>query len=420
MIGRGGVESMLKYHAVGFDMNHTLVRYRLKPFVKHLYEAMCVFLVNQRGYTQDVFPADEAEEHRVFAMFFRAVFDHKTGFLLKMSGTQQVMRAFSGFERVSDEEILRVYGNPPTLQNYDPQDSHSQGITTFDEYHAAVRSPLLARLVELRKKGNAHLAAKDFREIVADVTAAAEHNLRITDREALEGCGYPGYFLPEFLSHPRRYVYPVQKAVLERLSSLRRRGAVTFLISNAYYHIANILMTTAIGPDWRDYFTFMVFEAGKPDFFDLNVRTPKPFRVLDGSEGSLKRVLAADTPAEERVLQGGHASLINRHFFKHISKNFRIAYFSDTIAVKPELARGETPQQNWDIILILEELQELEYGMSEEEYYNTTAMWGSSLFDRNLAENGLEPTATMYFAENYARRAFSRLDAEDCLEAFQI
>lgn len=414
MIGRGGVESILKYHGVGFDLDHTLVRYRLKAFTKRFYEAMCVFLVNHRGYPQEVFPADEPAERRVFAMLFKAIFDHRTGFLLKMSCTLQVMRAFFGFERVADEELFRVYGNPPRLEGYGA--GAAPGFTDLHEYSAAVQCPLLAQVVELRKRGDALLAARSFAQIMADIADAADHNLRVPDLEVFKSRQYPGYFLPDFLSHPRRYLHAVSPPFLERLARLQRRGVLTFIISNSHYHTSNIVLKSCIGADWRSFFSFAIFDARKSAFFDLALSPPPPFTDLAGAELSFPAAVAAG----ERVFLGGHVSALHRYFFARVNKNFSLAFCSDTIATDCVLVRDALLSQHWDLILVLEELQELEYGLPAAEYYDCAEQWGSGLFDRNLSDGGVEQTTLFRFASMEARRAFSKLDSEDCLEVFDV
>lgn len=50
MIGRGKVDSIIKYNAIGFDMDHALLRYKLKPFGKLLYQANATYLISFLNY----------------------------------------------------------------------------------------------------------------------------------------------------------------------------------------------------------------------------------------------------------------------------------------------------------------------------------------------------------------------------------
>lgn len=97
MIGRGKVDSILKYDAIGFDMDHTFVRYKMRNFIWLVYECTSIYLVNKKGYPQEIFPIDEEDAKNKYWMYFRAVFDHKNGNLLKIGSNNLIMRGFSGF-----------------------------------------------------------------------------------------------------------------------------------------------------------------------------------------------------------------------------------------------------------------------------------------------------------------------------------
>lgn len=71
------------YQAVGFDMDHTLARYKLKNLLPLLYKAMSLTLVHKKSYPQEIF-LTEQEEHTYYGFITKATFDTKTGYLLKL------------------------------------------------------------------------------------------------------------------------------------------------------------------------------------------------------------------------------------------------------------------------------------------------------------------------------------------------
>lgn len=421
MIGRGKVDSILKYQAIGFDMDHTFVRYKMKDFIKHINESCSVFLVNHCNYPQEIFPLNEEEAKRGYEMFFRAVFDHKTGLLLKIGCSMAIMRAFYGFERLPDSEITRIYGEPPVLPNYTVLSHHHPDFTNMHEYYSAGISPLIARIVDLKKNGHPFLAEKTYFDIMKDISAAGAHNFVIKDFEVFETRKYPGYFFPKFISQPKRYINPINPEFLKRLKVIKDRGALVYIASNSYYHFGNVLLRNAIGENWPDYFDFVIFDSKKPLFFDMNIKNPESFKNLDGAAVELSEVLKIKSPTKrEKVLLGGHVAHINKYLFETRNKNFCSAFFGDTIATDCVLAFNKQMDIHWDIIFIMEELQEIETGMPEQEYFASVKNWGSSLHDRRVTVGGVEKTTIFNFADSDAQRTFSKLDAEDCLDFFEV
>ena len=61
MIGSGKVDSILKYNAIGFDMDHTFVRYRMRNFIKLINQSNSIYLVSKKNYPQEIFPDDEKD-----------------------------------------------------------------------------------------------------------------------------------------------------------------------------------------------------------------------------------------------------------------------------------------------------------------------------------------------------------------------
>lgn len=421
MIGRGKVDSVLKYHAIGFDLNHTLVRYRLQPYAKHIFDSTCVYLVNQKGYPQDVYPPEEENPTKIFSYFFRAVYDQNTGFVLKIGASLNIMRAFHGYDRVSNEELFMIYGNPPVLQGYTVITASKENFKNMHNLEFACYIPILIRLVELKKKGNPFLAKKSYPDLIKDIEDSQKFNHSVANFDCFKTGVYPGYFLPRFLSSVRNFTYKMNPKVLENLLALKKKGAITYIATSGYYHVGNIILNFAMGKDWDKYFTFIVFEANKHVFFDINVKDPKPFKNLSGEDVDFAKLLRDDKAEKsQKVLLGGHVTFLSKYLFSHVNKNYLVAFVGDSIVTDCNMALDATMDKNYDSVLILEELQEIEYGLDEEEYFDYKANWGSALVDRNVAEGGVEKTAVFEFADSNAQRTFSKLDSDEALEFLQI
>lgn len=77
------MSDVTKYNLIGFDMDHTFVRYKLTKFMRLLYESNCVALVNHMNYPDSIFPEDE-EYDKVLSMAIKGSYDHKNGNILKI------------------------------------------------------------------------------------------------------------------------------------------------------------------------------------------------------------------------------------------------------------------------------------------------------------------------------------------------
>ncbi len=211
----------------------------------------------------------------------------------------------------------------------------------------------------------------------------------------------------------------MDKKLLASLQALRAKGAKVFLCSNSYYEIAEVLMREGVGEDWKKYFDFALFDTRKPGFF----LKEEPFTDVEGEVVSdVADVLLGRKQGVEKVLLGGNSRAMNEVFAKNIRKNFKVLFYGDTIVsdcVYSYQSDGIVGQHHWDIVLILEELQEIEQGIETEQYFKYWKAWGSALIDKNIY-SGVDQTNIFDFADNIAHRCFSLLDSKESLEFLTI
>jgi len=420
MIGRGKVDSILKYDGLGFDMDHTFVRYRMRNFIKLIYECTAIYLVSKKNYPQDIFPLDDDDAKEKFRMYFRAVFDHKTGNLLKIGSNNLIMRGYHGFNMLSRNEILSTYGKNPVIPDYEILSSSHVDFTNLHEFYGVAQVPILAQIVNLKATGNFEvLNKKSYYEIINDIFDGNEYNFAIPSLEEFQKRDFSGHFYPKFLSEPRSYLHKCSNELISKLQALKAKGTKIFIISNAYYQVADLMMKEAMGSHWLDLFDFVVYLARKPGFFH-NTENPPLFETLDGKPiNNFEEFMYREKKGEEKVLIGGHAMHINNFMRTQIKKEYKVLFFGDTIVSDCVYAFDKVNDKNWDIVLILEELQELENGYKDKEYYNHWQYWGSALMDKNIY-SGVDKTIIFDFADNIAHRSFSLLDSKEALEFLTI
>jgi HAD superfamily 5'-nucleotidase-like hydrolase len=416
MIGRGKVDSILKYDGIGFDMDHTFVRYKMRSFIKIIYESTAIFLSNKKSYPQEIFPLDEEDAKEKFRMYFRAVFDHTNGNLLKIGSNNLIMRGYNGFRRLTTAEILETYGKNPVIKDYGILSNVHRDFTNLHEFYGASQVPIIAQIVSLKNSGNFQiLNNKTYYEIMADIDEANVWNFHINDIQKFKNNEFTGYFFPKFLSEPRHYVYKCSKEMLDKLKALKNKGIKTFIASNNYFEVAEYIMKEAVGEDWLDYFYFSAFHVKKPMFFN-NIENPPLFKNLKGEDiNDFSEFAKEEKTGNDKVLLFGHASHINSYMRSQVKKEFKMLFFGDTIVTDCVYAFDKQNEKNWDIVLILEELQELENGYKDKEYYNYWKYWGSALQDKNIY-SGVDKTIIFDFADNIAHRSFSTLGSKEALE----
>ena len=420
MIGSGKVDSILKYNAIGFDMDHTFVRYRMRNFIKLINQSNSIYLVSKKNYPQEIFPDDEKDMKNKHKMWFRCVFDHKTGNLLKIGANNLILRGYHGFRPLTKNEIHKDYGKNPLIANYQILSSSDPDFTNLHEFYGASIVPLLAQIVHLKTTEKFPvLNEKNYYQIMSDIKDSCNFNYNITNVQEFKEKNYTGYFYPKLLSEPRHYINKTSPELLEKLKILKARGIKIFISSNNYFEVADHLMSEAMGSNWTELFDFLIFRAYKPAFFNLET-PPQQFKNLNGQViEAFSNWMEMEKKGERKVLVGGHASWINQYFHDKVRKEFKILFFGDTIVSDCVYAFDKTNQKFWDIILIMEELQEIENGYPDGEYHGYWKFWGSAILDKHIY-SGADKTIIFEFADNIAHRAFSKLDAPDCLEFLTI
>lgn len=444
MIGRGKVDMILKYNLIGFDMDHTLVRYKLRKFTKLVCQSTSKYLINHKNYPSQIFPENIKDFKTLRSLFFRAVFDHKTGNLLKLGSNNLITRGYNGMDLLKKKEIVEIYGKNPLIENYHILYSKNKDFTNLHEFYGASLVPIIANCIHLKKSGNFDvLNHKSPKDIIDDIYEACDFNYG-TEELTLEN--KTGYFFPEFIGNIDKYVNPISPDLLQKLQILRKKGIKVFIASNSSYKVADVIMNKVIGKNWIDYFDFAIYETKKPGFFSNKIYSDftdtkgnivnfenwmlekeqkkekqKKEKKLSNEKKKINfKELTSNKKKqkEDKILLNGHAEYLNQYIKKHIKNNYKVLFFGDTI-VSDCVYCFDKNKNNWDIVLILEELQELENGLHRRDYINYWKFWGSALFDKNLY-SGWEQTNIFEFADNVAHRTFSRLDSTECHEFLDI
>ncbi|KAL6055019.1 5'-nucleotidase [Balamuthia mandrillaris] len=347
---------LLDYDWLGFDLDHTLIRYSLDNLHQLCYDCFRKYLIEEADYPTDLLDIPLNQE------FIKKgnVVDRKRGNILKLDYAGVVERGYHGTKPITKEELERLYKNEPLANFQGLSTPDWWSLTTFFEVTLAW---LFAVLVDLEDtKGKQHqeevnIYYRDYQGQSAVLYDALLYNF---------GQWGKGWYFPAIQKDPSKYIFKQTKVRkwLEELRNVHRKRL--FMVTNSFPEYLEVLANYAFGEDWRSLFDFISAAARKPSFFTQN---NDYFEVLDLD---LDCCLVSSTPTTElstdEIFYGGNAKVLLDFMRKEDEKNNRharkqgedyhpkVLYFGDHLQydVCIPLKFG------WHTVAIVEELEELE------------------------------------------------------------
>jgi len=350
------------YKAIGFDMDHCLVRNRVKEIFPHLCNCLYKVLIDQRGYPSSFYNFGTLERN-----FFMngLVIDLKTGNILKLGEQKLVLRAYFGFKRLTQQEIEGVYGTPPTFEKFNPEkimtNEYYCCLTHFECYFPLV----FAKMLEYKKSKKDYVDQALINQIVNDAKYAVDANYEHFDKNIYLPITKFGDYYNKIIENRDRYLYTHEKMV-GALKELKAKGKVVFLVTDSHYEFTEALMSHGYGENWREYFDFIIVHGSKRKFFIPN---DKQFRKINISETNKLGPAVTGLKKYNMYTEGNYTRLEKN--IDHLAKDprGRILYVGDNYAhdvLTTENLKG------WDAVCIMEELQKVDVGPDYDE-----RIWGN-------------------------------------------
>jgi len=376
------------YDCIGFDLDNTLVQYKINNMVEMEYKSMCKFLIEQRGYPAEVLqtPMD------LDFMQKGLILDFERGNILKLNFDGTIGKAAHGTKFMTEDEIKTVYGPQKRWAVTDEYVDNmlatwngplSDKMRTLLDYFDMSASLVFGRMVDYIDQHN----KDETYNLWPDILSAIRE---MYDREhfALHKGGY----FEEMKENTSKYVHPASPGLLSWLKEVSDKKT-TFLITGSHIDFANCTATAALGPNWREYFDLVVCYAKKPGFFTGG----KPFCELDGTVET-RALKPEELKLGETYSQGNWRDMIPLLGKKMQKLNPKFLYFGDNL-----LQDVYTPAKytKCDTIVIVEEM--LGEGMKGYDELHpdcvllTSKEWGS--FFSN------DPNTQTYWAELIETRA---------------
>jgi len=315
--------------AIGFDMDHTLVRYHSDVFEELTFNESIKKLLNDLDYPHEIkefkFDFDKAIRGLVI--------DMENGNLLKLSLYNKIKNSYHGTKELTYKEQQRIYRGS-SVDIGEPQ------YLTVDTTFSIAFTVIFAQLVDLKDK-RSQIDLPSYADMAQDV-------LKAVDIAHMDGS-----LKEEVKANLDKYIIK-DEAVVEVLERFKKYGKKLWIITNSAFPYTKALLDYAINPflkdhkDWTDLFEITITLSSKPKFFTDKL----PFLKVDEETGMLQNHWGKIEPG---IYQGGYALKLQKDMDIYGSE---ILYLGDHI-YGDILKLKKTCE--WRTALVIEELdQEVE------------------------------------------------------------
>uniref|UniRef100_A0A6V7M5V7 5'-nucleotidase domain-containing protein 1 n=1 Tax=Bracon brevicornis TaxID=1563983 RepID=A0A6V7M5V7_9HYME len=286
------------YDCIGFDLDHTLLRYNITNLVRMEYECLSEFLVKQRGYDPEYLYKPLTGDAIDF-MQKGLILDLDKGNILKISADGTILLASHGTKMLTTRQIEETYTNNGQwealkLLTNDPvavwNGPVSLKLRALLDYFDMPFALVFARAVDALDAKN----SIPHYDIWPDICAAA---VDMYDRGQFKKDA--GNFFPQLKKNPEKYLHKCSQNTINWLKLLRNKKnnrKLTFLITGSNADFTNFTATYAMGSDWKSLFDVIVCFAKKPGFFTES----RPFWSVSGETHQ-----EVEKISDTKIVQGG-------------------------------------------------------------------------------------------------------------------
>ena len=314
---------MRSVHAVGFDMDYTLVHYDVVEWEARAYEH-----VRRKLLDQGLPVGDLKFDARLFARGL--IIDVQEGNIVKANRFGYVTRAAHGTKMLSHEQQRRVYSEV-WVDLSEPRWVFLNTLFSLSE------SCIYGQLVDL----------KDQKCVPGD---PSYDELYRTVNDSINAAHLEGQLKADIIDDPARFV-DLDDDLAQTLVDLKRAGKKLFLATNSEWHYTRPMMSFLFdgrlgGQSWRELFDLVIVQAKKPAFFE---RTAPFFEVIDddGNERPLQGGLKPGV-----IYRGGDAEAVQKYFDMDGGE---ILYVGDHVYADVHVT---SRIRRWRTALVLRELED--------------------------------------------------------------
>lgn len=317
--------NLRKIRYLGFDMDHTLVRYDSRAFEKTTQDIVLEKMIAKQ------YPKEVAELPFDYDLAIRGlVIDKRMGNLLKVSRYGAIRAAYHGVHPIDFPTQKKVYSST----YIDLRDSRYSSIDTAFSISTA---NLFMQLVDLKDR-RPELNLPDYETMSGDLMNAVDAAHRDGSLKGTVRANLAKYIVKD-------------PQVVEGLERYKKHGKKLFVLTNSDFHYSKLLLDYAINPflkehkDWSELFDFVITYAQKPRFFVENSK----FLKVNPQDGTMTNHEGLLTPG---IYQGGGALSFTRDLDLDGDDILYIGdhIYGDILRLKKDC--------NWRTAMVIEDLEE--------------------------------------------------------------
>ena len=315
--------NLKKIRFVGFDMDHTLIRYNIHIFETLAYRVMVEKLLSEKKY-----PLEIKKLQFDFCSVIRGlVIDSSQGNLLKVSRHGAIRNSYHGTKPIPFKKQQKDYHGTYV-------DLASKEFYSIDTSFSISLAVLFGQLIDLKDRSPTEYP--EYPIILKDVLEVMDMSHR---DESIKSC---------VCENINQYIIQ-EPEVAKGLERYKKHGKKIFLLTNSDFHYSKILMDYALNPflenhkNWMELFDYTITLANKPRFFFDKFN----FLKINPKNGTMTNYDAELVPG---IYQGGCAELFEKSLGLSGEDILYIGdhIYGDIVRLKKDC--------NWRTALVVEEL----------------------------------------------------------------
>ncbi len=320
------VLNMKHIKVIGFDMDHTLVRYHTEEFEKLVFDITIEKLINDHKYPTVVKKFKFDFEKAIRGL----IIDKDNGNVLKVSLYSKIKHSYHGSKVFSYKDQMELYGS----QNIDLREDRYLSVDTAFSIAFVV---IYSQLVDLKDASN-DIELPTYGEMASDVLNCVD----IAHRD--------GSIKEVVKANLEKYVIK-EKEVVDALLRFKQYDKKLWVITNSGFAYTKALLDYCIDPfmpqgqTWKDLFEITVTLAMKPRFFTDKLH----FLSVEDDNGLLQNY---DKKLVPGIYQGGYGVKLQQDMGIAESEILYLGdhIYGDILKLKKACA--------WRTALVIEELSD--------------------------------------------------------------
>ena len=278
--------NLRKIQCLGFDMDHTLVRYNTKAFEQTTHDVVLEKLA-ARGYPEAVLKLPFDYDLAIRGL----VIDKQKGNLLKVSRHGGIRAAYHGTKPLDFSIQKKSYSSTYI-------DLRDARYTSIDTAFSLSTANLFMQLVDWKDR-EPGVVLPDYETMASDLMGEVDAAHRDGTLKGLVRNNLEKFIVKD-------------PDVVRGLERFRKHDKKLFVLTNSDFHYTKLLMDFAINPflteykDWSELFEFVITAAQKPRFFFDNLK----FLRVNPIDGTMT---TWDEPLTPGIYQGGCASIFTKN-----------------------------------------------------------------------------------------------------------